>query len=78
MKITLPGQNTKVDAETGIDPIWFEKLQAMATIANTFDALAGTLATLADVFSEIDPTTLTDGQVLIWNATTKKFMPGAN
>lgn len=64
MKITLPGQDTKVDAASGVDPIWYEKLQALAKFAN--------------LFSEVDTASLTSGQVLIWNATTKKFLPGAN
>lgn len=64
MKINFPGQSVNIDTPTGIDPVWYEKLQALATFAN--------------LFSEINPATLADGQVLIWNATTKKFMPGAN
>jgi hypothetical protein len=78
MKVTLPGQTTTVDAGDGVDPIWFEKLQAMVKIVNAFDAISPRLAILADVFSEIYPDTLIDGQVLIWNATSKKFEPGAN
>ena len=64
MKIVLPAQPVKVDTPTGVDPIWFEKLQALATFAN--------------LFSEVNPATLTNGQVLIWNAAQKKFLPGAN
>jgi hypothetical protein len=78
MKVTLPGQTTTVDAGAGVDPIWYEKLQAMAKIVNAYDALSPRLAILADVFSEIDPDTLTNGQVLIWNSTSKKFEPGSN
>ena len=64
MKIVLPAQPVKVDTPTGVDPIWFEKLQALAAFAN--------------LFSEVNPATLTNGQVLIWNAAQKKFLPGAN
>ena len=64
MKIVLPAQPVNIDTPTGVDPIWFEKLQALATFAN--------------LFSEVNPATLTNGQVLIWNAAQKKFLPGAN
>ena len=64
MKIVLPAQPVKIDTPTGVDPIWFEKLQALTTFAN--------------LFSEVNPATLTNGQVLIWNAAQKKFLPGAN
>jgi len=64
MKIVLPAQTINIDTPTGVDPIWYEKLQALATFAN--------------LFSEINPATLTNGQVLIWDATLKKFLPGAN
>jgi hypothetical protein len=68
MKVTLPGQTTTVDTQSGVDPIWYEKLQAIAKIVNAYDAL----------FSAVDPSTLTDGQVLVWSAADKKFKPGAN
>lgn len=64
MKIVLPAQNIPVDTPTGVDPIWYEKLQALAAFAN--------------LFSEVNPKTLTNGQVLIWNSTQMKFLPGAN
>lgn len=64
-KIVLPAQTVNIDTpSSGLDPIWYEKLQQLAAFAN--------------LFSEVNPATLTNGQVLIWNATTKKFMPGAN
>lgn len=63
-KIALPSQIIKVDTPTGVEPIWFEKFQALIAFAN--------------LFSEVNPATLTNGQVLIWNATQKKFLPGAN
>jgi len=64
MKIVLPAQANNIGTPSGVDPIWYEKLQALATFAN--------------LFSEINTATLTDGQVLIWDATLKKFLPGAN
>ena len=64
MKVVLPAQTVTLDTPQGVDPIWYEKLQALATFAN--------------LFSEVNPATLTNGQVLIWNAALKKFLPGAN
>jgi hypothetical protein len=64
MKITLPAQTVPIDEVHGVDPVWYEKLQALTAFAN--------------LFSEVDPKALTNGQVLIWNAATKKFLPGAN
>jgi hypothetical protein len=64
MRIALPAQTVKMDTPNGIDPIWFEKLQALTAFAN--------------LFSEVNFSTMPNGQVLIWNSTTKKFMPGAN
>jgi hypothetical protein len=63
-KVVLPAQTVEVDTPTGIDPIWYERLQQLATFVT--------------LFSEVDPATLTNGQVLIWNAAQKKFLPGAN
>jgi len=64
VKVVLPAQTVTLDTPQGVDPIWYEKLQALATFAN--------------LFSEVNPATLTNGQVLIWNAALKKFLPGAN
>jgi hypothetical protein len=63
-RITLPAQDVDIDTPTGVDPIWYEKLQQLTAFAN--------------LFSEIDFNAMTTGQVLIWNQTTKKFLPGAN
>jgi len=63
-KVVLPAQTVEVDTPTGIDPIWYERLQQLATFVT--------------LLSEVDPATLTNGQVLIWNAAQKKFLPGAN
>jgi hypothetical protein len=63
-KIVLPGQTIQIDAANGVDPVWYEKLQQLTAFIN--------------LFSEVNPTTLTNGQVLIWDATLKKFIPGAN
>jgi hypothetical protein len=64
MKINFPAQNIKIDTPTGLDPLWYQQLQSLATFVN--------------MFSEINPATLTDGQVLIWNAAQQKFLPGPN
>lgn len=64
MKIILPAQTVPVDTPQGLDPIWYEKLQALTAFAN--------------LFSEVNPAALTNGQVLIWNGALKKFLPGAN
>jgi hypothetical protein len=64
MKLNLPAQTINIQTEQGIDPIWYEKLTQMATFINAF--------------SEVDLKTITNGQVLIWNAAQKKFLPGAN
>jgi len=63
-KIALPAQTVKMDIAAGVEPVWYEKLQQLTAFAN--------------LFSEINPATLTNGQVLIWNAAQKKFLPGAN
>ena len=63
-KVVLPAQNVTVDTLQGVDPIWYEKLAQLTVFAN--------------YFSEINFATMTTGQVLIWNATTKKFSAGAN
>ena len=63
-KIVLPGQDVRVDTLGGVDPIWYEKLQQMAAFAN--------------YFSEINFATMTTGQVLKWDATTKKFVAGTD
>lgn len=64
MKITLPGQNIKIDSVNQVDPIWYERLAAIVAVVN--------------LFSEVNPASLTNGQVLIWDATDKKFKPGSN
>jgi hypothetical protein len=64
MKIVLPAQNIPVQTATGIDPIWYEKLTALAAFAN--------------LFSEIDFNNFPNNYTLVWNATTKKFQPGVN
>jgi len=64
-KITLPAQSVPIELEgSPMDPIWYEKLQTIVTFLN--------------YFSEVNFATMTTGQVLVWNATTKKFSPGAN
>lgn len=62
-KIDLPNSSVKVDTQSQVDPAWFEKFKALADFVNLFS---------------FDPASLTNGQVLIWNSTTKKFEPGAN
>jgi hypothetical protein len=64
VKIVLPAQPINVDTPHGVDPLWFEKFQQLAAFAN--------------LFSEVNFATMTTGQVLIWNAATKKFAAGAN
>jgi hypothetical protein len=63
-KVLLPAQAVHVDTPTGVDPLWYEKFQQLVAFHN--------------LFSEVNPATLTNGQVLIWNAAQKKFLPGAN
>lgn len=64
MKIVLPSQTVNIDTEHGVEPLWFEKLKAVVDFVN--------------LFSEVNPAALTNGQVLIWNAAQQKFLPGAN
>jgi hypothetical protein len=65
MKITIPGQNVPIQLRDGqIDPVWFQCLKDMSDFVSMFAA--------------VNPATLTNGQVFIWNATTKRFEPGAN
>ena len=63
-KIVLPGQGVLVDTPTGVDPVWYEKLKQMEAFIN--------------LFSEINFSAVTNGQVMVWDATKKKFLPGAN
>lgn len=64
----MPGLDVPViDLKTGImTQTWFEYLQSIQTFQN--------LANLRDV----SPTAPTNGQVLIYNSTTKLYTPGAN
>ena len=64
MRINLPAQIVPVDTPHGVDPVWYEKMKALADFAN--------------LFSEVNVKALTNGQVLIWNAAQQKFLPGAN
>ena len=64
MKIVLPAQTVPLDTSHGVEPIWYERLQQLTAFAN--------------LFSEINPATLVNGQVLIWSSVQKKFLPGAN
>lgn len=58
-----PGQNIPIQLPDGsIEPLWYEFLTR------------GVL-NMADVDNT---TAITGGQVLIWDATVKKFKPGAN
>lgn len=60
MKIELPAQTVPVDTkDAGVDPIWYERLQQLATISN--------------LFSEVTFATMTTGQSLVWDAVRKKF-----
>lgn len=63
-KIALPGQQVPVDTPDGVDPIWYEKFRTLTEFVN--------------LFSNINFATMTTGQVLIWDATQKKFLSGAN
>jgi len=58
-KITLPAQTVPVDTPLGVDPVWYERLQQIAAIAN--------------LFAVVDLASLADGQSLIWDATEKRF-----
>jgi hypothetical protein len=65
MKIVLPAQNIAIQTPNGvIDPVWYERLKALEAFAN--------------LFSQVDPNTFTNGYTLVWNAAQKKFLPGAN
>ena len=46
-RIVLPGPEVKVDIQTGVDPIWFEKFQQLAGALNNGIVGQGTLATTA-------------------------------
>jgi hypothetical protein len=61
-KVVLPGQDVTVDTLNGVDPIWFEKFAQLAAFAN--------------LFSEINFTTMTTGETFRWDATTRKFTAG--
>jgi hypothetical protein len=61
-RIVLPAQNVNIDTPSGVDPIWFEKIQQLTAFAN--------------LFSEINFATMPDTQILIWDATAQKFKAG--
>lgn len=77
MKIVLPSQGVNIDTPTGIEPIWYEKLQAMNDQLQIANTQLQALTAFMGLF-EIDLTTIADGDVLIWNAAQQKFLPGAN
>jgi hypothetical protein len=63
MKVVLPAQDVSIQTPTGeLDPIWYERLQALASFAT--------------MFQQVNPNTLTNGQVFKWNAAAKQFQPG--
>lgn len=62
-RIALPAQEVEIDTPTGVDPVWYEKLQQLTAFAN--------------LFSEINFATMTTGQTFRWDATAKKFTAGA-
>ncbi|MEH2525867.1 MULTISPECIES: hypothetical protein [unclassified Bradyrhizobium] len=62
-KILFPAQNVKVDTPEGVDPDWYGKLKQLESFIN--------------LFSEVNPKALTANQTLRWDATKKKFVPGA-
>lgn len=62
-KVVIPAQNVAVDTPQGLDPIWYERFKQMETFVN--------------LFSEIDPATITAGQTVRWDNTIKKFKAGA-
>ena len=65
MRIVLPTPTVPVDTPHGVDPVWFEKFQNLVAFAN--------------LFSEVNFGAMTTGQkVLLWDATKKKFVAGAN
>src|SRR4029077_16895893 len=65
MKIAFPAQGVPIQKPSGeINPDWYGKLKALEDFVS--------------LFSEVDPKAMTNGQVLIWNTTLKKFLPGAN
>ena len=61
-KVVLPAQTVQVDTPTGVDPLWYEKLEQLTAFRN--------------LFSEINFATMTTGQTFRWDATAKKFTAG--
>jgi hypothetical protein len=61
-RIVLPAQNVPVDENSGVNPIWYERLQQLTAFAN--------------LFSEINFAAMTNGYVMKWDATAKKFVAG--
>ena len=58
MKIELPGQQVHIETPTGLDPIWFEKLQQIAATLNRGMVGQGRLATTATTGFAFLPTCL--------------------
>jgi hypothetical protein len=65
MKIKPPGQDVPIQLPNGsVDPLWYAFLTQKR---NALDA------------DDVDNSTaITNGQVLVWDNTAKKFKPGAN
>jgi hypothetical protein len=62
VRVVLPGQGVLIDTPTGVDPVWYEKMQQITAFVN--------------LFSEINFATMTTGQTFRWDATAKKFTAG--
>jgi hypothetical protein len=62
VRVVLPRQDVEIDTPTGVDPVWYEKFQQLTSFVN--------------LFSEINFATMPDTQILIWDATAKKFKAG--
>jgi len=74
MKIILPGYDVPMMLQGGvINPIWYERLQALANKVNKLDARG-----LLDAPDVNNTTPITDGQVLVWDDTDGVFKPGTN
>lgn len=69
-KIELPGYDVPLILPGGaVNPFWYEKLKLIADAVN--DGVLGSI--------DVDNSTpIANMQVLVWDATAKKFKPGAN
>lgn len=80
MKIVLPAYDEPVVLQNGVvNPTWYSFFSAIVKRLEVGTPTDGQFLVFADGKWILEPATApTNGQVLVWNSTTKKWVPGAN